>query len=71
MRRARVIVSNWQIWSLAAIAAASSRSCSFQTAPATRPNHKPNTGPGVSTRGRWTALDTRQHSVASLLRDRL
>jgi hypothetical protein len=35
--RARVIVSNWQIWLVAAIVSASSRSCSGQTAPAHRP----------------------------------
>jgi hypothetical protein len=32
-----VIVSNWQIWLVAAIVTASSRSCSAQTAPAHRP----------------------------------
>jgi hypothetical protein len=35
--RARVVVSIWQIWLLAAIVTASSRSCPGQTAPAHRP----------------------------------
>jgi len=64
-------VSNWQIWLLAAIVSASSRSCPGQTAPATRPNHKPNTGPGSRQGDDGDAHDIRQCSVASLLRDRL
>jgi hypothetical protein len=65
-----VIVSIWQIWLVAAIVPASSRSCSGQTAPATaQPQAKHRSR--VSTRGQWDAHDIHQRSVASLLRDRL
>jgi hypothetical protein len=54
-------VSNWQIWLVAAIVSASSRSCSGQAAPATA-NHKPNTGPGSRQGDDGDAHDIRQRS---------